>query len=272
MKNRVAIVCLCLLISSASAYQIPQHIAVQKIPRIGFSPTPQQSSITELADVAIKQQQQVIKLQQSLDKLDKGEKQPSIDYIHLSQQLNKMQSLAATSQGRVAAAIWQQVSSAQTQVVALQTAKKYQWVNTQLGKSVSNSVIAGYDQNGAVYACRTEYQNNSYPGQLIKQGCRITKGTDVIVNKQYKLLVSTVPIRWQVMGSILPSYRPPAIAVIGGEQQGNNVYICRDLYKNAIHVGKVVSRGCQIVSDGKVINLQLIPGAHPYIMVVGSVR
>ena len=145
--------------------------------------------------------------------------------------------------------------------------KYFHWSNQQ-----NLAVVAGYDANGAVKICHANYKNGVHPGQLINRGCRISYAGKAFISKKYQILNSSQLASWKAsytLNNFIYNDKHPIetwyynqpnsnlTPVVGGhEANGNKLYICRVLYKNSIHVGKVVTGACDIGYRGKELRLQ----------------
>ncbi len=157
--------------------------------------------------------------------------------------------------------------------------RQYKWTKGVVGKVPKNAVVAWKNVDGPINICQADYRGGVHPGQLTKQGCKITYGWKAFNESTFKVLTSKKDISWQrssklyrfqyqnqrrtwpIYGGVGPVmldgniqeliFRP----VIGGHEAGHNIYICRAMYQNDVHVGKVVSSNCNIGVAGKEIRV-----------------
>ncbi len=128
--------------------------------------------------------------------------------------------------------------------------------------------MAGYSPQGAIHICHAFHKDGVHPGQLTAKGCHLSYAGKAFYSKQYEVLVSQFPVTWSLMlrSRFAVNYTPPGSAIVGGHQQGKNMYICRAIYKDVIHVGKVVSGACDIAVDDREVRLAIYSGTQPAVM------
>lgn len=149
-----------------------------------------------------------------------------------------------------------------------------------------NALVLGYNQAGALYACSTDYNGGTHPGQYTPKGCLITYGGKDIVQPDFKLLLGTTghsawysqttfkqmsyyshDANWGFSAPGLSNQNDTAaLPVIGGYEpytdMGNvynhykqnklaKLYICRGIIDNRIHLGKVISGFCNVAYQHK---------------------
>lgn len=171
----------------------------------------------------------------------------------------------------------QKLAIMQQPIVPKMPKVQYQWEKGALGKVPASSVVAWQNIAGHVQICQSEYNGGIHPGQLTKQGCRITYEGSAFIQNQYNILTSKTEISWRppqasyqyhtqsqwpryagvgpvIIGSehqALPLSQP----VIGGHEEGHDLFICRGMYNDNVYVGKVVASNCNIGFNGQEIKL-----------------
>lgn len=160
--------------------------------------------------------------------------------------------------------------------------------NTGQYKLPSHALPLGYNQAGAIYACNADYQDGSHPGQYTPKGCLITFAGETILLPKFKILCGNhLYASWYSRSSFQQmqsaanttnswGYKTPGISassqlhlstpVVGGYEsqtgsydsyanRGNNnvreLYICRGILNDRIHLGKVVSGYCNTAYQHK---------------------
>jgi len=156
-----------------------------------------------------------------------------------------------------------------------------QWVNYK--KEIpSNELINANDKDirSPINICQASLVEKIavYPGQVFKQSCLITyKGKQLLI-KDYNVLTSKKSLYWRPSTSVLAQYpglpgttpwqqELPGIVpgnslkplhqkpIIGGIEGDTPIYICRGIYKNVLHVGKVDTNKCLIAAENKEVTL-----------------
>ena len=122
-----------------------------------------------------------------------------------------------------------------------------------------------------------------HPGQLAAKGCQISYAGKAYLEENYSVLAGQGTVQWQQANIIsdltnasndyddsniysdyraMPtalsavdidnpnSYNTLATPIIGGYERNHPLYICRAIYQNDIHVGKVIKNACNISGDG----------------------
>ena len=167
-----------------------------------------------------------------------------------------------------------QQQAAQQKQITTQTASNFKWVDAVNNKIPNNAIVAAFVNNKPLYICHADYlQQGTHPGQTVDNGCLITYGGRAIVQKQYQILTGTQTVAWKSADQLLPYlqqypipyYAPGVISnmkdspIQGGYEPDHTIYICRAMYGENIHVGKVFgSQGqpsCNIGIDGSEIHV-----------------
>jgi hypothetical protein len=124
------------------------------------------------------------------------------------------------------------------------------WVRGNGGAIPVNAVIGGQEPGRNLPVCHGSYQNGVHPGKVVAGKCNIGWGGHEIQLTNFEILTNnSAKLRW-VNG---PS---AAGMVIGGQEPGRSLPICRGSYQNGVHPGKVVAGKCNIGWGGKEITLQ----------------
>jgi hypothetical protein len=145
------------------------------------------------------------------------------------------------------------------------SAKNYQWVNAVVGSLPKHALIVAYANNQPVVICRATYLQGKHPGELFNKGCLISYGGKAFFESNHQVLTTenASAFHWQPATDLQPflhpnPFYPPvpltaqnaivdngfsAQPVIGGYEPNHSLYICRAMYKDAIHVGKTFGDG-----------------------------
>lgn len=146
----------------------------------------------------------------------------------------------------------QQIEAANAKLITLT------WRDAKKGDYPQNAFVAGYDGKYPIYICHVNYLEGVHPGQLTDKGCYISYKHQAFVKPDYQVLAGSGNTFWAPVNSIIPSDSNESalvnfseFPVIGGyeDQDHHHLYICRTIYDNRIHVGKVVSGRCNIGVD-----------------------
>ncbi len=169
----------------------------------------------------------------------------------------------------------QQLSVLLNQSIKRSAGDRYQWVKEFSGKLPTGAVSAWRNFDGPVNICQANYSGGLHPGQLTKEGCRITYAWKAYNENNFNILASNETPDWKDQ-SALYQYRQhpwpvyggvgPMIIVgpinksgpqpvIGGHENGRNLYVCRCMYKESVHVGKVVANECNIGFKGQEVRV-----------------
>jgi hypothetical protein len=150
------------------------------------------------------------------------------------------------------------------------------WVNASDGKVPENPVIGATANDKPLYICHAAYLDGVHPGQLVEKGCLISYGGRAFVQANYQVLTGKQMVSWKPSSSLLrfnppmlpmPSgpifmrttgiinFQAPEIPIPGGMEDDHPLYICRAMFENQIHLGKVVGMGCNISSQNAEVRL-----------------
>jgi hypothetical protein len=122
------------------------------------------------------------------------------------------------------------------------------WV-ASAGAVPPNAVIGGQEPGRTLPICRGAYQGGIHPGKLVAGKCNIGWGGKEITLTRFEVLVSNnARLAW------VPG--PTAAGmVMGGQEPGRTLPICRGNYQGGTHPGKLVAGRCNIGWGGKEITL-----------------
>jgi len=128
------------------------------------------------------------------------------------------------------------------------------WVNVVNGVIPTLAVEAGTEDGRKNWVGQATRDDGSvHPGKVIGGGnetmCNYGWGGAEIVEKgRFRILVTLPSLSWVAYdGSI------PGNAVVGGQENGNSLYVCRASYEGAMHAGKVIGTNCNIGWGGREI-------------------
>ncbi len=156
--------------------------------------------------------------------------------------------------------------------------KDIHWVHYENHIPSKELVNAGMnDSKYLIHVCQAAYgELGVHPGQMALHSCVITYAGKQLIMKHYNALTSTKPIHWrpsaallafsevgngppkQSKMAVLPTnslQAPNQLPIIGGIEKGKPLYICRGIYNNTLHIGKVVGNKCDISAESKEVEL-----------------
>jgi hypothetical protein len=154
------------------------------------------------------------------------------------------------------------------------TLRTLKWVYEKNGTYPENAFKAGYNGENPLYICSVNYLNGFHPGQLVASGCYISYKGQAFVKNEYLVLalnqstnIAKDEIFWTQKNSAM-FFMPNSVSmpnntgslmfpIVGGyeDEDQHHLYICRAMYANQLHVGKVVSNQCNIGVDGAEIEV-----------------
>jgi len=159
---------------------------------------------------------------------------------------------------------------------------QYKWVKHRANKKTPNAIIAGFAKNKPINICRAQYQDGDHPGQLVGNTCVITYRGKAHPMKQYDVLTGKAAIKWRPSNDLYryqSNYAAPyiitpfpvsnktvlSLPIQGGTEVTKSynrapaftrsLYICRCIYANRIHVGKIVTGNCNIAWQKKEVKV-----------------
>ncbi len=142
-----------------------------------------------------------------------------------------------------------------------------QWVAAANGSIPGGAVVGGQEPGRQLYVCRAQHAGGVHPGKVVGRHCNIGYGGQEIVVPRYEVLTSSQPQRIQWVSAANGSI--PGGAVVGGQEPGRQLYVCRARHAGGVHPGKVVGRNCNIGYGGREVVvsqyevLTLLPGRRP---------
>ncbi|HEY9881491.1 MAG TPA: DUF3421 domain-containing protein [Leptolyngbyaceae cyanobacterium] len=128
-----------------------------------------------------------------------------------------------------------------------------QWTSASAGQVPEGAVLGGEGGGHKLYVCRANYQGGVHPGKTVENNCNIGYGGQEILVPDYEVLVqpASVALQWRPSSN----GQVPETTVLGGQEPGRALYICRASYQGAMHPGKVVGSSCNIGYGGQEITL-----------------
>lgn len=151
--------------------------------------------------------------------------------------------------------------------------KRLSWIEAYDGDVPYQALPVGRDRGWPLYICHTNYRDGVEVGQLVDDGCLISYAGKAFVQENYQVLSGKHRIFWvssrdanvsgerndQFAISMDRNFRKPGIRedaypVKGGIEPERTLYICRTMYGDSLHVGKVVAGNCNIgINDAEVV-------------------
>ncbi|MBI1890665.1 MAG: DUF3421 domain-containing protein [Burkholderiales bacterium] len=114
----------------------------------------------------------------------------------------------------------------------------------------ANAVIGGQEPGRNLPVCRGSHQGGVHPGKVVAGKCNIGWGGKEITLGGFEVLINNgAKLAWVGGPNV------PANAVIGGQEPGRNLPVCRGSHQGGVHPGKVVAGKCNIGWGGKEITL-----------------
>ena len=118
------------------------------------------------------------------------------------------------------------------------------------GRLPAGAFIGGSEGSRKLAVCRAAYKGGTHPGKVVAGKCNIGWGGKEIVIRKFEVMTAKgVKLAW--------AKGPSAKGmIIGGQERGRTLPVCRAKYKNGTHPGKVVAGKCNIGWGGKEIVLR----------------
>jgi hypothetical protein len=123
------------------------------------------------------------------------------------------------------------------------------WVAASNGQIPAGAIVGGQESGRNLAVCRANYNNGVHPGKVVASNCNIGWGGKEVTIPNYEVAVGAVTWVAASNGQI------PAGAVIGGQESGRNLAVCRANFNNGVHPGKVVASNCNIGWGGKEVTI-----------------
>ena len=130
------------------------------------------------------------------------------------------------------------------------------WVDSAVGRQLPSGAIqggteqSGYNNGMPLYVCRAAYSGSYHPGKLVSGKCNISYGGREIEAQTYQVAVGS--------GSWSRPKQGYVGALIGGQEPGRTLYVCRVNFieagtgiRHGYHPGKVVDGRCNFGFGGK---------------------
>lgn len=227
--------------ASADATQILPGVSAESI--IVPGRIPPVSSTTSLTQQQLQLQAQELQLEQQI--------------LQIKQRLLQLQTMQAAQQNTTATATG-----------------NLKWVDAKGGDAPNKAIIGAYAKDKPLYICHANYANGTvHPGQLVDKGCLITYGGRALVQAKYQILTGDQRVQWKPANALMRWQNPPywnapiplttefsgfsqSVPVAGGFENDKTLYICRAMFGDQIHLGKVVRNNCNIGIDGNEIYVQ----------------
>lgn len=114
--------------------------------------------------------------------------------------------------------------------------------------------VAGHENNRPLYLCRAQF-NGQHPGKVVAGSCNIGYAGEEKLIKSFEVFYQS-PV-W-VAGKTAPA------GAVGGQENGQPLYVCRARYQGGLHPGKLLSGSCNIGYGGKEIivpNFEVLIGS-----------
>ncbi len=129
----------------------------------------------------------------------------------------------------------------------------FEWVALSKKGLPNTLFVAAKNGKTPVYICQGKLKGNNYPGQLLKNGCRLSYGGWATTVTEYAVLTHKgSSAQW--MPSTAVNTKPKA--VYGGYENGAPMKICRVSVYGNIHIGKVVAdRFCDIAIQDQEVSV-----------------
>lgn len=127
------------------------------------------------------------------------------------------------------------------------------WVGAAHGSVPPNAVVGGHEPGRQLTICRASHGGGVHPGKVVGANCNIGWGGRELTIPRYEVLTTTAPERigWARAshGQSVPN------AVVGGQEPGRQLIICRASHGGGVHPGKVVGANCNIGWGGREVTL-----------------
>ncbi len=134
------------------------------------------------------------------------------------------------------------------------------------GSQVLMGGFASGQPGGPLPVCRAAHQNGVHPGKFWQGRCYIGWGGQEVAAEKFEMLFfRPAPNLGQVSWVNAGGPTPPN-AVVGGQEPGRQLGVCRTLAPNGWHPGKLIDGRCSIGFDGREVmapQYQLLVQAGP---------
>lgn len=113
--------------------------------------------------------------------------------------------------------------------------------------AASRAFLGGSEAGKGLAICRAAFQGGMHPGKVVNGKCNISWGGREYAIAAYEVLVSNnAKLAWAPGPSA-------ARMVLGGQENGKGLFICRAAYQNGLHPGKIVNGKCNFGWGGSEI-------------------
>lgn len=124
------------------------------------------------------------------------------------------------------------------------------WMAGRDGSAPRNAVKGSDEPVNWMPICRAWYQNGVHPGKLVGQNCNLAWGDREVTVREYEVLAGASPqLRW-VRGA---NGSMPKNPIIGGQEPGRKLAVCRASHNGGMHPGKIVDGRCQFGWGGRAV-------------------
>lgn len=123
------------------------------------------------------------------------------------------------------------------------------WFAASNGQILPGTFVAGSEKGRPLYLCRANYGNGTHPGKIVGNYCNISWGGWEVFTPNYEVL--TAPRSVRLVWIAASNGRVPPGAMVGGNEKGQSLYVCRAAYQDGLHPGKVIGRNCNIGWGGR---------------------
>ena len=107
-------------------------------------------------------------------------------------------------------------------------------------------LVGGYEPGRALVVCRASHEGGVHPGKVVNNRCNFGYGGQEITSNNYRVLRIRGFYNWvpATGGQVPPG------AVVGGQEPGRQLYICRAMHAGGLHPGKIVGNSCNFSYGG----------------------
>jgi len=135
-------------------------------------------------------------------------------------------------------------------ILSTTATSQVEWQKLARGKrtNLTKAFVAGKSVNGEnIYVARANYNNGLHPGKLHNDKVYIGWGGKEIEFNNAEVLIANrdAKLKWELWNGSVPSN-----SIVGGYENGRNLYVCRASYKGDLIPGKIVQGNCNISYGG----------------------
>lgn len=110
----------------------------------------------------------------------------------------------------------------------------------------ANAFVGGYEKGRALVVCRAAHEKGTHPGKVVDGRCNIGWGGKEVVLSSFEVLTVSGFTNWVAQKD--GNY--PKDAVVGGQEPGRSLVVCRAAHLGGLHPGKIVGKNCNIGYGG----------------------